>query len=265
MFFFSKPKEPAFFNSDYIGGIKSENRYLELFNTVSDTQIAIGEGTTIYLYSDHAIQNILKMQPEAKFIICLRNPIDMAVSMHSERVYQGEEPEQSFEVAWNKQNERHNQIGIPLSMKGNAILLQYKELCKHSRWVEKIFSQVSREKVLILLFEELKTNPRGTFDKVCDFLNLSREHRISFDKKNSAKQTRSVRVSSFIHLGIFLKRKIIGSHKTNIGAWLRGLNTYSGKNKEIPNELRRSMLLEFTEDITRLEKLLGRNLDSWKN
>jgi len=262
--FFSNPKEPAFFNSDHFGGIRSEKEYLKLFRNSNSNHLAIGEGTTHYIYSKYAIKNILKFQQDAKFIICLRNPIDTALSMHSERVFQGEEPEKSFEKAWKLEKDREKGIGIPLSMSSNPELIQYGKLCKFSYWIDQIYKKVKRNHILILLLDDLKENPSNAFNKVLDFLNVKEKINIQFEKFNTAKQVRSIYISRFIHFSIYLKRKLLGNFKTSIAAFLRNLNTYNRKNKKMSDKLRKEMLEFFNDDILRLESLIGRKLDNWK-
>lgn len=262
--FFSKPKEPAFFNKDFNGGVTSLKKYLQLFKNANDSHLAIGEGTTHYLYSECAIKNILNFQPDAKFIICLRNPLNTAISMHSERVFQGEEPEKSFEKAWNLEKDREKSIGIPLSMKGNSLFLQYGKLCKHAYWVEKVFAKVKRHNILILLIDDLKESPRNTFNEVCNFLNISEEVDVEFATYNTAKQVKSIQVSKFIHFSIFIKRKLLGNYKTNLASFFRKVNTYQGPNKKMSKKFKKIILDYFIEDILILESLISRNLDSWK-
>lgn len=262
--FFCNPKEPAFFNKDTLIGTESLLEYEKLFYDADDSHIAIGEGTTQYLYSKVAIKEILNYQKDAKFIICLRNPVEMAISMHSERVYQGEEPIASFYDAWKEEKNRTLGLGIPSTMKKNSLFLQYGQVCKHGFWLENLFSQISKEKVHIVLLDEIKKNPMNVFDDVLSFLNVPFENSIQLKKYNPAKQVRSVRTSTFIKKGIHLKRKLFGNYKTNIAGYLRRMNSYQKDREEISLECKKNLLEYFISDINKLECILDRDLQDWK-
>ena len=64
----SHPKEPHYFSTDIENGrMTHKSQYLACF-VQDNPPIAIGEASTLYLYSKVAIQNILKFNPNAKFI-----------------------------------------------------------------------------------------------------------------------------------------------------------------------------------------------------
>src|SRR6056297_204893 len=69
--FFSDPKEPNFFNTDFSEKIRITTEikeYLKLFQG-ADKYRRVGEGTVWYFFSKEAILYILKFNPEAKFIL----------------------------------------------------------------------------------------------------------------------------------------------------------------------------------------------------
>ena len=76
-------KEPNFFCSDFpsIQKYKSLEDYSMLFEPAQENQL-VGEASPWYLYSKTAIQNILDVQPDAKFIVMLRNPVDAVISYY---------------------------------------------------------------------------------------------------------------------------------------------------------------------------------------
>ena len=71
---FSYPKEPYYWADDFPGiqrrfGIRSLEKYLQLFEPSSSIKTAFGEGSTIYLASSTAVDRILQFKPDAKFIV----------------------------------------------------------------------------------------------------------------------------------------------------------------------------------------------------
>lgn len=101
--YFCPKKEPHYFNTDGMQTVKTLDEYERLFESATDTHRVVAEGSTHYLYSSVAVPHILKYNPDAKFIVCLRNPVEMAPSLHSERLSWGRETVKSFEKAWDMQ------------------------------------------------------------------------------------------------------------------------------------------------------------------
>ena len=79
----SHPKEPHYFSTDIEnGGIRNKEKYEDCFSHSDGNAVAVGESSTLYLYSKVAVQNICKYNKDAKFITMIRNPIEIARSFH---------------------------------------------------------------------------------------------------------------------------------------------------------------------------------------
>ena len=79
----SNPKEPHYFSEDINnGGIRNKEKYADCFSHGKRNAIAIGESSTLYLYSRVAVQNIYNYNKDVKFITMIRNPIEIARSFH---------------------------------------------------------------------------------------------------------------------------------------------------------------------------------------
>ena len=79
----SNPKEPHYFSKDIKnGGIRNIEKYADCFSHGKRNAIAIGESSTLYLYSRVAVQNIYNYNRDVKFITMIRNPIEIARSFH---------------------------------------------------------------------------------------------------------------------------------------------------------------------------------------
>ncbi len=73
----SDPKEPHYFCKDLKAGgppVASDKDYVRRFfpGLEESGASAAGEASVWYLYSDVAVRNILRFQPDAKFIVMLR-------------------------------------------------------------------------------------------------------------------------------------------------------------------------------------------------
>ena len=91
--FMSSPKEPNFFCSDFHNEsdkfhgekrcfpYRTKKDYLLLFSKDTSEKI-VGEASTHYIFSKVAAKKICEFNPNAKIIICLRNPVDFLYSLH---------------------------------------------------------------------------------------------------------------------------------------------------------------------------------------
>ena len=97
----SPVKEPNYFCFDApaLRVIDRLETYGRLFARARPDQIC-GEASTAYLFSDEAVPAILDAVPAAQIIVMVRNPLDMVVSHHSQKLYALEENEPDFETAW---------------------------------------------------------------------------------------------------------------------------------------------------------------------
>jgi hypothetical protein len=80
-------------------GVAALDAYEALFAAATGAQPAIGEASNFYLSSAVAVANILRYQPSARFIVRLRNPIDMAPALHTELLIHGLENVRGFDSA----------------------------------------------------------------------------------------------------------------------------------------------------------------------
>ena len=85
--FFSQPKEPFFYSEDYThpGRISRRGDYLALFAGAPPGAL-LGEGSTWYLRSAVAVPRILQDNPDARFIVMLREPLAMLRSLHAHQL-----------------------------------------------------------------------------------------------------------------------------------------------------------------------------------
>ena len=116
--FLSTPKEPFFWSEDYPElrnrfGMNSLDAYMKLFEP-ADGESIIAEGSTNYLRSEVAVRNIMEFNPDAKFIVMLRDPVQVAHAFHSEVLFSAIEDVEDFEHAWRLQDDR--KLGLHLSL-----------------------------------------------------------------------------------------------------------------------------------------------------
>ncbi|MEN8444077.1 MAG: sulfotransferase [Cyanobacteria bacterium J06555_13] len=263
--FMCSPKEPYFFSQDIhsIRAVQSMADYEALFEGAKDTDVAIGEASTTYLRSQVAVPAILKCFPDARFIVCLRNPIEMVASVHMQ-LYQGAtEPERSLQKAWALQRPRQQGEQLPtFCIDPNN--LQYGEACSLGKQVERLLKQVSREQVLFIFLEDFRKNTREEYLKVLSFIGVPDDGRTDFPVENQRSEPRLLVLRRFAVKLNHAKHRL-GIHRTlGIGALFRKVNQKKIVSQPLPNERFICELREyFTHDIQKLSDLVDRNLSGW--
>lgn len=265
-------KEPGYFSSDFPGMcvIRDESEYLALYAKVPASKSQLCDASVTYLRSECAVQKILAFQPEARFIVMLRNPVDLIAAEHSQLLFTGIEDQELLETAWALQSERAN---------GNAIgpgciepkLLQYAETASNGRHIQRLFSLAGRERVHIILFDDFAGDTRKSYLKVLSFLGLPDDGRGDFPVINENKVPRSVWLTRVIHsrgsplsgMKPLLKRKLEGLLYRFAAAVYR-LTGRKQKRGPVSPALAGRIYETMEDDVLLLERLLDRSLEQWK-
>lgn len=261
--YFSPRKEPHYFNQDGLMATASLAEYESLFAEAGPEHVAVGEGSTHYLYSKEAVPRILKYNPEARFIVCLRNPIEMAPALHSERLWQGEEKIRDFRRAWQVQNQRRKGKLIPLTVRKDPDRLQYGAYCRLGEQVDRLYRQVPKNRVLPVLLDDIRDHTRQEYVRILSFLKVSDDGRQVFPILNKAKRTPSVFIAQLIKHGALLKKAININKSLGLLREIKKKNTVRAPRKELSYELFMELMEYFREDVLRLGRLLNRDLSGW--
>ena len=271
--FMCDPKEPHYFATDF-----PKHRYVtkwhdyEMLFEQADGCAAVGESSALYLYSNDAIPALLQRFPGARLIVMLRNPVDMAISMHAQAVYDQDEDTISFEDAWSKCEERRHGRQIPLACRNPGILL-YDQIALLGSQMSRLMDRVAPENVLWLFLDDLNSEPVATYRRVLDFLGVKDDGRTVYPKMNARKSVRSRhlalvlkqiwRIADQPPSWLFQTRRRLGLSRLGIRGWLESSNTRAPDMAVVSPALRDTLNVTFAEDIRKLSALTGRNLDSW--
>lgn len=250
----SPVKEPHFFSTD-LGNrnVKSQHEYDRLFSEVRPSHIAVGEASTWYLYSRDALAKILAYNPEAKFIIMSRDPVEMAISLHHHNHRKMNEDEPDFMRAWNLQAARREGKSIPWACREPAFL-QYLAACSLGEQVGRLLGRVEPSRILHISLESMQENPRQEYLRVLGFLGVPDDGRQSFPVANQARGRRSLALQAMIRLGVRLKRSI-GLHR---GWGLARFNEREQEKTEMPEADKKRIAGAFEADLALLHSHLER-------
>lgn len=262
--YFPSIKEPNFFNSDLPrAGIKRKSQYLRIFWEAKDEHQAIGEASVWYLCSRVAVPRIEEEISCPRYVVCIRNPVDMAYSLHGQNLKYGAENINDFEEAWRAQKDRGKGRRIPFSCHIPDSLI-YGQACSLGTQLKQLLQRVPRERVLIVFLEDMKHDAREQYTRVLDFLGIPDDGREDFPAVNQASGARwpilaktlgallKLRRHSFPYLGTGVTRSLLNINKTP--------DNRRGMSVDMRNELEEY----FLEEIQAIEKITGRDLSHWR-
>ena len=182
-------KEPCFFSQDLESTahlpthIPTLEAYKSIFDIDNPNVLISGEATPKYLYSDEALDQISHLRPDAKIIICLRDPVDLVISFHNQKFREGVEPEKDFVKAWRRSVDRTGKIICHTSTAGGHI--------NYFFWgaigvrLQRVFEIFPTEQVLLVTLGEIKSDPKTTYDNILAFLGIRNDGRKDFSASNT--------------------------------------------------------------------------------
>jgi hypothetical protein len=272
----SEPKEPHHFGTDLdirLRPYADRGRYLELFDGAGPGQLA-GEASVLYLYSKTAPREIQELNPSARIIIMLRDPVGMVCSLHAHNLLLGHEDLSDFEQALAAEADRRRGLRVSSRCFVPAAL-QYIALGKYAEHVRRYQEGFGRDRVRCILLDDLDKDPERTYRETLAFLGLDPAGLPDFKVHNERQRWRSqtlgrATVTTFSlahHLCAKLPTKVLRrlalttlwpvfylSAKANLSK-----APTSRLSPDLANALRR----EFSGDVERLASLLDRDLSSW--
>jgi hypothetical protein len=262
---FSEPKEAKYFHTDFNISHRyalTESEYHSCFKLGYGTAKVLAEGTVWYLYSTEAIKNILKYNKDAKFVVMIRNPVDLAYSLHSQLLYGGDESVSDFKKAWGLQKARKNKKLIPKGCR-DAKSLQYGDVAKLGGQVQRLLKYVNRKNIVFVVFDDFIANPQQSYRKILEFTNLEFDGRESFEKINENRSLRTGPLPQIMYLAKFFKNKLGISKSIGIWKFLQPVISKKSKRDPITESFRSELNDYFRDDVVLLSKLVGRDLTEW--
>ncbi|CAA0080676.1 Uncharacterised protein [BD1-7 clade bacterium] len=264
--YMSPEKEPHYFYTPYHVS-KNAKQYMSLFLAADPSDKVIAEASVWYLFSKSAVQKILDYNPNAKFVVCIRNPTDMAVSLHAQKlVSNGTSYERlvSFEDAWAANDERLS--GKPVGMVGPSCdtrHMAYKYACSIGTQLEALLSEVGVNQVHVILIDDLKRNPRNVWLGLQAFLELKDDGRSDFEAHNIASAPKSLLIHRALNRISWLKQSLGIGRSFNLLSWVHSANTHETQYKKPAEKFLDEVSKEFEAEVKKLELILDRDLSHW--
>ena len=265
---FSRPKETWYFVRNCYqewqqrSAVNDEVYHTKFFPHFEPSlHSVIADGSPMYLQSESTIRNIVAYNPDARFVVMVRNPLTMLPSWHSQILWDRcSETEKDLEKAWYLQEQRARGQSIPPQAK-EPLELQYLSICSLGDQIETLLKHIDRSQLLIEVFDDFKKDPLATYRRVLEHLGLPDDGRSQFPVVNDRKQHKSVLLSRvLLSLGTWRQRFIGGTSLGIINRIIRRKPAPIRMSVEFKAEL----LEAFEPQIAKLENILARDLSDWR-
>ncbi len=230
--------------------------YQELFAGVTN-EIAIGEASTSYIYSEKAPQRIHNYIPNVKIIAILRDPAERAFSHFLFSLSNGREPEPDFKKTLEQEDWR---------VENNwSFQWHHKRRGFYYLQLKRYFDLFPPSQIKVCLYEDIRKDPIALTQDIFKFLgvddtfvlNVAKVHNPTNVAKNQTLNTllnrpNPIKDSLKLFMPMGIRKKIAGVlKKKNLG-----------KPKLSP-KIRKQLIAEYREDILKLQDLIGRDLSKW--
>lgn len=284
---FSTPKETHYFLMHDLRGREPadlreviRNKYLDLYFRDRQGASFFAEGSVSYLYAPEQLEPILKLWPRAKFMIGVRNPLEMVPSLHQRLFYNGDENLRDFNSAWDLTPERRAGRKIPRSCL-EPRFLDYWEAGFLGRHVERFFDLVGRERCHVTVFDDFKADPGVAYRVALEFLELPDDGRTEFERHAESKDSRIAWIHrlmkrpprSLFFLFDSEDREVIAAGAGEPGPFLEKVmairtkiihwNRIPAGKPQVSERVRNEMRDMYREDVGLLGRLLDRDLNHW--
>lgn len=285
---FSQVKEPHFFAMHDLRGrpdaeVKAlvEDEYLNrFFDPASGARIG-AEGSVSYLYTPEQLEPALKLWPDSRFIIAVRDPLAMLPSLHGRLFYLGDENIRSFAQAWAAVPDRAAGRRIPRSCV-DPRFLRYDEAGRLGTYVERMFAAVGRERCLVVVFDDLVADSAEQSRRIVDFLGLDPIPPLPLRAERPSRQVRypwlqrllkrpPMRVRTYL-AGQHYRRRLVKDADEggdaietvmSIRKKLLRWNRVEGKSPPVPLAVQEDIRDRLRGEIDHLGELIGRDLSHW--
>jgi hypothetical protein len=253
-------KDFHFFSNDkfYNQGIEYLAPY---YNKVSDEKM-IMKGAVNYIFFPFVVKRLYDYNPNLKFILILRNPIERAISSYNYFYKLGVE-NLSFEEAIKRE-----QIGKLKTVKEKSDFAYIEHGFYHKQILE--YLKYFKDKQLkILIYEEVMKDKQTAIQDIYSFLDVDNSFIPSFDYLNKTGKAKYRKINQFF----FGKNKVKQfirpilhltpiKYRIMFGNRIREINKKETDSKDqitFPSELRDI----YNEDIKELSKLIGKDLTKY--
>ncbi|MDC6353197.1 MULTISPECIES: sulfotransferase family protein [Robiginitalea] len=264
-------KDTPFFIDDEL--FEKGTKFLDrIYRDEYSGQPAVLNGSANIIYFEKAIQRIASLNPDAKLILVLRNPVERAISAYN------------FAVKRNMEQEiLHKAISLEESRirEGDLRTLSNNTYVDHGRY----FTQITRlrkyfpaESAHIVFYEEIKNDPLAVVRDAYEFIGVDPDFEPELKQLNKTGEVRFPWIRNALYSQSGIKKALVRyiidplvpyNLKYKLKIFFLNLVTSQKSKKRVANpddNKARELIREaLSEEIEQLEELLGTDLKSWKS
>lgn len=274
--FMSPVKEPKFLCSDLDSGseadgrffIRDEGSYRALF-AGAQTEAWVGEACVFNLFSTVAAGRIRALSEDPRAIIMLRDPVEQMYSFHAARRRNGTE-DLEFEDALAAEPDRLAGRRLPRFAR-NVKMYQYRAVASYAAQVARYLDELGRERVHVVIFEDLIRDPPAANRSVLEFLGVDSSFAPDVGVVNAHWRTRTPAMASVLRNPVMVDRikrlvpRPVRGTLRNVRRTMNAWNRVDTARDPLRDDVRARLHAELAPDIERLSALLGRDLSaSWR-
>jgi hypothetical protein len=200
-------------------------------------------------------ERIRDYSPDARIIVLLRQPAERAYSAFSHARRDEEEPLEAFEHA----------LAAEPGREQRSHLLRYREMGRYLEPLSAYFDAFGRERVLVLLHDDLRDDARAVWRRCCAFLGIDpAAAEPVLDRHNRGGMPRS----KLLH-GLLRSQRFKNAIRPLLPLRLasRAKQAAEAANLKRPQPMdaavRARLTAEFADEIRALSRLIERDLDHW--
>jgi hypothetical protein len=241
-------KETDFFTRFYDRGI---DWYADYFRQCDDAT-PVGELSPMYFASSQARDRIARSLPDCKIICSFRDPVERAYSNYR-LLRRLASTKVDFERA--------------ATTRGDLL-----ESSRYGNHLADWFERFGRERVMVLIYDDLESTPQAFLDSVCDFIGIApfpisaspmgNERVLSINTQPAsprlAKLARAI-VEWFVSRRYYRAANLVRGSKL-IKYMLEGGDPFPPLSADVADRMREF----YRPEVEQLEKLIGRDLSAWK-
>lgn len=284
-------KEPHFFAQHDLRGLdeaelkrRVERDYLDHFFAPAGPARTVGaDGSVSYLYAPEQLEPVLKLWPDSRFVVGVRDPLSLLPSLHKRLIFTGDENLRRFEDAWAAIADRSAGRRVPWSTI-DPRLLRYDEMCRYGSYVERLFQAVGRERCLVMVFDDLAADPACQHRRLIEFAGLRAVPPPEIGTERESKGVRSILLQQLLRRPprILLPYVASARYRRRFNKAVK-VEEANGKSADalslrkrilqwnkIPDEkqpiqlaVQREIAAHFRDEVDRLAALIGRDLGHW--
>ena len=230
------------------------DEYCDLFKGVTD-EIALGEASPLYMYSQAAPEKIKHYLPDVKLIAVLRNPVQRAYSSYMHYVREAYET-LSFEEALEIEEER---------VRDNWVYMWHYTRCGfYYEQLSRYFEIFDRSQIKIYLYDDLVADSKGLVKDMFQFLGVDDTFEPDMTAWNASGIPKNRLLYLLLERGSVVRsalKVLPESFRKDVATSLRRWNIKSkpALAPETSNLLREI----YRDDILKLQNLIQRDLSAW--